>query len=1104
MTLTILLIDDSPVDRSIYQRLLSQDQRQSYQFIECESGEAALEWCQHNQADVILLDYRLPQMDGVEFLQKLQQQFPNEIPPIIFLTGVENLAIAVEVIKLGAQDYLSKDHLTEECLPRLVHNVLQQSQLKRKLSRQQVQQQAVSKIALQMRQCLEPQPLLDEATQEIRQFLQADRVLVYQFAPDWSGSIVSESVAPGWPIALGQQIKDTCFQKGGCCTRFQDYSCAATGTEHCFQKGASCSYLQGHTWAMADIEQANLADCHRALLQQFAVKANLVVPILEYVREQSDSKFSPSLWGLLIAHHCAEPHAWQEEEITFLQEVGVHLSGAMQQVNLYQQAQRELQYRRQAESRFQQLVEQCPFAITICQTNGDHTYANSAWETLWQTSRDQVLGFNPFHHPYIQSLGVHTAFEQVLTGAVAELPPVYSDPASLGKPGRARWMQLTLYPITNQQGEVQEVVVVDQDWTERKQAELALQESEEKLRLLIKHSPVSLAMFDREMRYIMASQRWVDDQDREGRSIEDYLGRSHYEIFPDIPERWRQVHQRSLAGAVEKCDEDLFIRSTGQPQWQRWETRPWYTANAEIGGIVIFVEEMTARKQAETGLAKSESRLRLAQAASKSGVWDWDLKTNEVVWTPECYQLYQLDSNIKPNYKTWLNCIHPDDREQATEKTLQAIADPNCELRAEFRVISSEPIRWFAEVGQVLRNEAGEPIRVIGIAIDITEQKQAEQALKASEAQFHQAILKSPFPIKLHAEDGEMLLINQAWTDVTGYTHAEIPTIAVWAEKAYGKHQERVQALIHSRFSLKERTYVGEFSPTTKSGETRIWDLYAAPLGRLPDGRRFMISTAVDCTEQRLAQNQLQAINQDLERANSAKEAFLRMMNHELRTPLTPILCMAEALQDKGLGPLTPKQDRAVSRIMKSGERLLRLVTNMLDLVNLESGKISLDRHAVLVKQLCQVSMAMIASQAEAKSIQLHTRIASGLSLIEVDPQRMQQVLTQLLENAVKFTDEGGTVILEVQPHLQDLSTPESSPASIDFSVKDTGIGIAAENLQNLFQFLTQIDDRVNRNYEGIGIGLALVQRLAGLHGGHVAVESQLGQGSCFTVSIPA
>jgi PAS domain S-box-containing protein len=168
------------------------------------------------------------------------------------------------------------------------------------------------------------------------------------------------------------------------------------------------------------------------------------------------------------------------------------------------------------------------------------------------------------------------------------------------------------YAFRPDDANTQRVALIYTDITERKRAEAALQEQESLLRLFIQYSPAGIAMFDCNMCYVMASQRWIDEYQLE--SIGSILGRSHYEIFPEIPERWRQIHQRCLAGAIETCDDDLSVRADGSQQWVSWEIRPWYTAAGDIGGIIIFSVDVTQRKQAEVALQTEKRNLEIRVA----------------------------------------------------------------------------------------------------------------------------------------------------------------------------------------------------------------------------------------------------------------------------------------------------------------------------------------------------------------------------------------------------------------------------------------------------------------------------------------------------------
>ena len=242
--------------------------------------------------------------------------------------------------------------------------------------------------------------------------------------------------------------------------------------------------------------------------------------------------------------------------------------------------------------------------------------------------------------------------------------------------------------------------------------------------------------------------------------------------------------------------------------------------------------------------------------------------------------------------------------------------------------------------------------------------------------------------------------------------------------------------------------------------------------------------------------------NTELERATRLKDEFLANMSHELRTPLNSILGMNEALQEEVFGIVNEKQLKALRTVEKSATHLLTLINDILDVAKIEAGEVKLEYSYVSIEQLCASSLAFIKQQALKKRIRLQTEIPPGLPAVLVDEVRMRQVLLNLLTNAVKFTLEGGTVTLTVT-----LVTPQDQdnlPSNIlRLAIQDTGIGIAADNLDKLFKPFVQIDGALNRQQMGTGLGLTLVKQLVKLHGGQVSLSSELGVGSCFTIDLP-
>ncbi|MEA5452430.1 GAF domain-containing protein [Leptolyngbya sp. CCNP1308] len=254
--------------------------------------------------------------------------------------------------------------------------------------------------------------------------------------------------------------------------------------------------------------------------------------------------------------------------------------------------------------------------------------------------------------------------------------------------------------------------------------------------------------------------------------------------------------------------------------------------------------------------------------------------------------------------------------------------------------------------------------------------------------------------------------------------------------------------------------------------------------------------------ERQQAQAQLTLTNGELMRATRLKDEFLANMSHELRTPLNAILGMTEMLQEEDVfGPVNAPQLKALKTVERSGSHLLELINDVLDVAKIEAGQLELDCHPTAIAPLCQSSLAFIKQPALKQGLRLAVNLPPNLPAIALDERRMRQVLINLLSNAVKFTPEGGQVTLDVSLLPPSQICPEMS--YLRFAVIDTGIGITPKNMQRLFQPFVQVDSALNRQYQGTGLGLALVKRIVELHGGQVSLTSDVGVGSCFTVDLP-
>ncbi|MEA5619557.1 CBS domain-containing protein [Cronbergia sp. UHCC 0137] len=378
-----------------------------------------------------------------------------------------------------------------------------------------------------------------------------------------------------------------------------------------------------------------------------------------------------------------------------------------------------------------------------------------------------------------------------------------------------------------------------------------------------------------------------------------------------------------------------------------------------------------------------------------------------------------------------------------------------------------------------------------------TKFEQRTQELQQSEKRFRTLFTVAPDNIYLLDMHGVIQQVNQSVIEQSGYSKEEL--IGQYLKDFFANdHPQLSPQRFFSR--LQQGSYRREVEFICKNGSKRIMECSVTIVYDDEEKPQYILVLQRDITERKQIENDLQQRNQQLAIANSRletatklKDEFLATMSHELRTPLNAILGMSEALQDNQFGLINPQQQRTIETIERSGQHLLDLINDILDLAKIESGKLELHLNSASIYYLCRESIALIYQQAIKKNINLEMRIPPGLGEINVDERYIRQVLINLLSNAIKFTSDGGTVRLEVKLELP----------MIEIAIIDTGIGIAPENIHKLFQSFVQVDNSWSRQYPGTGLGLAIVRKITELHGGNVGVESKVGEGSCFTIRLP-
>jgi PAS domain S-box-containing protein len=405
------------------------------------------------------------------------------------------------------------------------------------------------------------------------------------------------------------------------------------------------------------------------------------------------------------------------------------------------------------------------------------------------------------------------------------------------------------------------------------------------------------------------------------------------------------------------------------------------------------------------------------------------------------------------------------------------------------------PVR-VATLTTVIRSGLRARQRQLDMKANLERRQAAELSLRESEMRLRAAVQSAPYPLMLHASDGEILQLSEAWMTLTGYYSTPVTTTGEWAKLAFPEHLE-VSILPRGSDAQNqeegESVRLGEHTVRAANGTDRIWDFHRVALGSLPDGRRIWLTAGIDVTEYKQLVESERAARTEAEEANKAKSQFLATMSHELRTPLNAIAGYSELLKLELRGPINPEQREDLDRIDRSQRHLLSLINDVLNFAKIEAGHVAVTSTAMGFGEVLQRLREFVEPQLREK--ELHFTMSEDIPQAEAcgDPDKVRQILINLLSNAIKFTAPGGHISL----------TCEEEDEMMCISVDDDGAGIPPDKLDAIFEPFVQVDRDYSSQHQGTGLGLSISRDLARRMGGDLTVKSTLGEGSRFTLALP-
>ena len=608
-------------------------------------------------------------------------------------------------------------------------------------------------------------------------------------------------------------------------------------------------------------------------------------------------------------------------------------------------------------------------------------------------------------------------------------------------------------------------------------------------------------------------------------------------ILPDqqYTEFWKTLLDgRTVSGElVNRAKDGRIIPISGT-------NSPILDENGKILGFLAVHQDISERKKSEEELRKSQEQYALAAEGANDGLWDWDIVTDEIYYSPRWKSMLGYEMNeLTGGFSDWENLIHPDDHDYAVTALDNYLARKTDAYDIEVRLRHKDGTwRWIRDRGKALRDADGTAIRMAGSHSDITAQKLAEESIRrrneylAASSEIGKIVTSTLDLNSIFART--VNLINERFS----FYHASIFIVeetgfnAVLREST-GEAGAEMKKNKHS-LPVNEKSIVGKVALDGKSivvndvlanpfhkpnpllPETQaeaaiplrignrtigVVDIQAKTVGAFNDDEVSVLQTVADQVAVAIDNARSFELSQqavmEMREIDRLKSQFLANMSHELRTPLNSIIGFSRVII-KGIdGPITELQQQDLTAIYNSGQHLLGLINDILDLAKIEAGKMELAFDEVNMADVTASVLSTMSGLIKDKPIQMKRIIEPNLPTVRADPIRIRQVMINLLSNATKFTDEGDIVI-------QVGLTPATNGSNeLKISVTDTGPGITKEDQIKLFQAFSQVDDSPTRKAGGTGLGLSICQNIINMHGGRIWVESEVGVGSTFYFTLP-
>ena len=744
----------------------------------------------------------------------------------------------------------------------------------------------------------------------------------------------------------------------------------------------------------------------------------------------------------------------------------------------------------------QLLLDSTGQAVYGLDLDGNCTFINKATCEMIGYPCDEVLGRNMHElvHHHRADGSPYPVKECRVFQAVKSGKGCRTDEEILWRrDGTAIPVEYSSFPIL-EEGTIKGAVVTASDITERKRANEALQSSERLFRSIFENSQIGISFFNIDGRAVFtnhAFQEMLACTESELSQLEKWDDFIHPDERVSNAERYAKLVQ----GVHEKDEwEQRFVRRDGRMVLVNARFSLIRDADGKPQYVASLTEDITEKKQAEGKLRDSEQLFRSIFEGTQVGIGVYRIDTNEHFSNRALHDMLGYTGEELSRLEQWDAIVPEEDRDSCAQRYAELVEGTRETDEYQQRFIRRDG-RMVLGNGkfQLLRDAVGKPHCIVGLTEDITERTHAKEALQASERLFRSIFENAQIGISVFDAVAGQFYTNQALHDMLGCTHDDLSSIEKWDlvvhpdERASGARRyaellsgERDKDAWEQKFLHRDGPVVianGRFSVVRD------------------DSRKvsYVLNLTEDITDRKRAEAELVTAKEAAVAATRAKSEFLANMSHEIRTPMNAILGMTHlALKTE----LTPKQHDYLTKTKAAAEALLVIINDILDFSKIEAGKLTMEQAQFRLDAVLDNLSTVVSQKAHEKNLEFLVAAPQDLPPVLVgDPLRLGQVLINLVNNAVKFTERGEIVV------AVKLEERVSDRIKLKFTVHDSGIGMTPQQIARLFQPFSQADTSTTRKYGGTGLGLSISKRLVEMMEGNIWAESERGQGStfCFT-----